>query len=130
MVAGEVKALAVTSAAAVEKIERLIENLTAQLGEVDGGLEGLNQTLEETRRVTDAYGEEVRGTGEAVRTFNERIGAQTEALTGRLGQLAEVIGAIREIQQNTEAAVIGSAQNVELASELIGRLDETRALAG
>ncbi len=129
VVAGEVKALAVTSAAAVEKIERLVDDLTAQLGEVDGGLQGLNQTLEETRRVTDEYGDEVRGTGAAVQTFNERIGTQIEALTGRLGQLAEVIGAIREIQQNTEAAVIGSAQNVELASELLERLDESRRLA-
>lgn len=127
VVAGEVKSLAVTAATAVEQIEGLVRDLTGQLGDVDDGLTGLNQSLAESRSATDDYGEQVRGTGTAVQTINDRIAQQVEGLAGRLGELSEVIGAIREIQQNTEAAVEGSAKNITLASELLDRLQDGRA---
>ena len=128
VVAKEVKELAATASAAVEKIEGLVHDLTNQLGDVDEGLKGLNQSLSETREATDQYREQVQGTGGTVRTINDRISERVEGLVDRLGDLSEVIGAIREIQQNTEAAVEGSAQNMKLASELLGHLDGSQAL--
>ena len=127
VVAGEVKSLAVTAAAAVEQIESLVQELSTQLSDVDDGLTGLSHSLTESRRAAGDYGERVRSTGETMQAMNDRVVQQVESLAGRLGELNEVIGAIREIQQNTEAAIEGSAQNITLANELLERLEEGRA---
>ena len=128
VVAGEVKMLAGTAAGAVESIEKLIRDLSEQLGEVDGGLRELKRSLSETRTAADDYGEQVRDAGGAAKSINDRISRQVQELSARLGDLSDVIGAIREIQQNTEAAVEGSAKNVALAGELVESLDRSRTL--
>ena len=128
VVAGEVKALAVASAESVEKIDRLVDSLTDQLSDVDGRLEELNAALLESRRITEDYDRKARGTGEAVRTINERTTSYVERLAEQLSLLSEVILAIREIQENTEAAITGSGKNMKLSSELLERLSEMRSI--
>ena len=128
VVAGEVKALAVTSAQSVERIDRLVRSLTEQLNDVDTRLEALNAALLESQQITDNYERKVRGTSDTVQAINDRTGSYIDRLAEHLKLLANVISAIREIQQNTEAAIVGSGNNMKLADELLERLSETRAI--
>ena len=113
----------------MERIDRLVGSLTDQLNDVIERLEALNTALLDSRRITDDYERKVRGASDTIQAINDRTASYIDRLAEHLEHLADVISAIREIQQNTEAAIVGSGNNVKLADELLEHLSETRTIA-
>lgn len=124
VVANEVKSLADESGRSVERIESLVAALSTQLDRVTENLAGLDQAIQTANQVTESYDQQARGAGEGLRATTSATGEQLARMQSQLKALSGVIEAIQEIQANTQAAVTGSANNMNLADQLLAQLDE------
>lgn len=117
VVAGEVKTLANSSSAATQDIDSRISELgiavttmTDKLARVSATL---NEILDEAKASTNRNRQVARAVSSAVMAAT---GSQ-DALLDQAEKLGKVIEQIEQIKANTEAAITGSAENMNLASE-------------
>lgn len=124
VVASEVRALAERSASDVRAIETLAQKLDTLLTDAVSKMRDVEAVVEESRETT-AFCRERSQTAAA-----EIVGVADEAaksagwISGRVSSFSGLIDDIRTIRNNTEAAIVGSARNMELATHIVGHIDQ------
>ena len=129
VVAGEVKTLAAQSGEAAVRIEELLTDLGGKLTGVSDGIRGLDEAMVASEQAADHYDSQFRATSDHIRALSGKASANCSSVEQQLNRFQEVIGAIREIKANTEAAITGSARNMELSSDLLQDLARARRAA-
>ncbi|RMG09392.1 MAG: hypothetical protein D6731_19540 [Planctomycetota bacterium] len=123
VVATEVKALAQKTGEIVERIAQLTGDLSQGANHLVERIDGLGEAMSTARTNVGRYADRVETTGQNIEALVTRGRATVETLSDHLGRLSDIIGDIRDIKSNTEAAVTGSARNIELSTGLLERLD-------
>ncbi len=127
VVANEVKMLAGQSGEAAERIESLLLDLGSQLTKVSQGIEGLDTAMSSSEQATGVYDSRFKETSEVISDLSGKACENVVRVTDQLQKLNDIIAAIREIKANTEAAITGSARNMDLSGDLIEKLDQANA---
>lgn len=130
VVAGEVKGLAGKTGDAVERIQTLTGDLSSVSKNFMGKIEGLDTSLTKTQERTVSYAGQVDETSSNIQELAGKALTNVGAMSGQLEKLSDITADIGDIKSNTEAAVTGSAKNIELSSDLLGSLEKARTRLG
>ena len=95
-----------------------------------GKIGGLDSSLTKAQEQTANYAGEVDETSSNIQELAGKAQANVGAMSGQLEKLSEITADIGDIKSNTEAAVTGSAKNIELSSDLLGSLETARTFLG
>ncbi len=124
VVAQEVRTLADRSHADASNIEESIDHLRDALDQlskeisiVANMLEDANQQSTECHDLSLQTGNRITSLGEGIRSFSSDM-------TTQLPLVMNLINDVRQIKENTEAAVTGSARNISLCDDAITALNQ------
>lgn len=127
VVAGEVKGLAASSAESAARIANLIGDMDRSMDEVTEKLRLLEAVFFKTKELADQYEVVIEKTGQNIQGVVDNSENSLERLTVNLEHLMTLIDAIGDIKQNTEAAVVGSRKNMELADQVLDKISVASA---
>ncbi len=126
VIAMEVRELAVRAGQDVERINGVLAALEAVQKQVSDQMSNVEHCIAENRSragdcaaLSDRAGEHLGQLSGQMRGFHADIASQ-------LPQLLALIDGVRQIKQNTEAAVDGSARNMALCEDAIAVLDPAK----
>lgn len=123
VVASEVKELAASVSHSAHEINTVLQDLSGQLQDVVGSVDGLVTIMADTRGTAAADQEKADDASQQMSNLLEKSRQQNNALGEDLPQLVTLTDEIRDIKSNTEAAVKGSAKNIELIDEVLSLID-------
>ncbi len=125
VIALEVRELAVRASQDVERINSVLaaldtvqKKVTEQMGHVEHCIAENRNRARDCAALSDEAGEHLGQLSGQMRSFHADIASQ-------LPQLLALMDGVRQIKQNTEAAVKGSANNMALCQEAIAVLGST-----
>ncbi len=95
-----------------------------------GKIEGLDASLTRAQKQTANYAGEVDETSSDIQELAGKAPTNVGAMSGPLEKLSGITADIGDIKSNTEAAVTGSAKNIELSSDLLGNLEKAKIRLG
>lgn len=127
VVASEVRTLAVETAESVVRITDLVQSLSEQLVSMVAGIDGVAMTISGAQNEAGRYDDRMRQSSETMGGLGVRARENHTVMQDQLVILRELTDAIRGIKENTEAAVSGSAKNIELTNEILAELSEASA---
>lgn len=122
VVAREVRDLADRSKADINDVTELVGQLELSQGGLLDRMAVVDHALANTIETSRSFATLSNGVSDDVKELTHLIlGASQEAAT-QLPTIMELLGGIQQIKANTEAAVSGSAKNIELCHETLGDL--------
>jgi methyl-accepting chemotaxis protein len=127
VVAGEVKELAGHVAGSVERIQKLVEDLNRGLAGVSDGIATLGSSMGQAEETASRHAQEAELTSQQMSELLETSRDQTEILGEELVGFASLTEDIRKIKANTEAAISGSARNMELSENIVQDIEVATA---
>lgn len=123
VVANEVKALARQASHSAEGITELVKGLQQRLSVLGDGIEGLSQTLQQTEQSTQSESAATEQKKQDISGRIERLVGSLSLMRTTIQQLSGLIDGVHEIKNNTQQAVAGSQQNIELVNDMLRNLD-------
>lgn len=122
VVANEVKDLATNVSKSVTQVNSLLETLNLGLKNLTEGIQSLEVTMTNTEEATKRDEEKSSATSVQMSALVDQMRQQLGFFNEELQKFHGLTDDIREIKSNTEAAITGSARNIELASNLLSEL--------
>ncbi len=122
VVANEVKDLATNVSKSVTQVNSLLETLNLGIKDLTEGIQSLEVTMTSTEEATKRDEEKSSATSIQMSTLVDQMRQQLSLFNEELQKFHGLTDNIREIKSNTEAAITGSARNIELASGLLKEL--------
>lgn len=123
VVAKEVRSLAdqshedaLTIEKTIDELQSVLEQLSEEISEVSELLKDANKQSTECHSLSLQTGSKINDLGENIRTFSDDM-------TVQLPLVLNLIDDVRQIKENTEAAVTGSARNIQLCDDVIDALE-------
>lgn len=125
VVANEVKNLATDVTGSVEQVNEVVGLLNSRLSHLTDGIQDLHVTI--TNAVDKAEEDELESqkTCELASILCQHSNKQRSLLSGELSEFSAIIDDIKEIKNNTESAIVGSAKNIELISQMTNEINYT-----
>ena len=125
VVAQEVRSLADQSHEDAMNIEKTIDELQSVLDQLSEEITEVSDLLQETnKQSTDCHTLSIQ-TGSKINDLGENIRTLSSDMTVQLPLVLNLINDVRQIKENTEAAVTGSARNIALCDDVIDALAPT-----
>jgi len=122
VVAQEVRSLADQSHEDALNIEKTIDQLQSVLEQLSEEITAVSELLEDAnRQSTDCHSLSLK-TGSKISDLGENIRTFSNDMTVQLPLVLNLINDVRQIKENTEAAVTGSARNIKLCDDVINAL--------
>jgi len=123
VVAQEVRSLADQSHEDALNIEKTIDQLQSVLEKLSGEITAVSELLKDAnKQSTDCHNLSIQ-TGTKINELGENIRTFSNDMTVQLPLVLNLINDVRQIKENTEAAVTGSARNIELCDDVINALE-------
>ncbi len=122
IVASEVKDLATNVSKSVTQVNALVQILNEGLKDLTHGIQSLETTMKNTEEKTKTDEQKSRDTSDKMSSLVTQTRQQLGLFNEELQKFNGLTDDIREIKGNTEAAISGSARNIELAVGLLGEL--------
>ncbi len=122
VVANEVKDLATNVSKSVSQVNALVETLNEGLKDLTQGIKSLETTMTNTEQETQKDAQKSQETSGRMSSLVNQSREQLSDFNNELQKFNGLTDDIREIKANTEAAISGSARNIELASGLLDEL--------
>ncbi|WP_419904810.1 methyl-accepting chemotaxis protein [Kiloniella sp.] len=122
VVANEVKDLATNVSKSVSQVNALVETLNEGLKDLTQGIKSLETTMTKTEQETQKDAQKSQATSGQMSSLVNQTREQLSHFNSELKQFNGFTDDIREIKGNTEAAISGSARNIELAKGLLDEL--------
>ena len=126
VVAAEVKSLARSAKQSAAEIEAQLACLSSAAGETTRFIEEMNETVDRTAKAGRASENEVAEMAASIRqTAATSLKTATQAAEQVEG-FQRVVGELEAVKRDTLAAIQGSARNIELTSEVFGRISSAQ----
>ena len=122
VVAGEVKALAHSSGQSASEIESLLNELAASASSVGETIGQLAGTLAEAAGTSAGARDEVKVITESIGQAAERADRTANQAADQVTEFEAVVKELETIKSDTEAAIKGSALNIELATSILQKI--------
>lgn len=123
VVAQEVRSLADQSHEDALNIEKTIDQLQSVLEQLSEEITAVSELLQDAnKQSTDCHNLSLQ-TGSKISDLGENIRTFSNDMTVQLPLVLNLINDVRQIKENTEAAVTGSARNIELCDDVISALE-------
>ncbi|MEM7507988.1 MAG: methyl-accepting chemotaxis protein [Pseudomonadota bacterium] len=119
IVATEVRDLAERSNKDLEEIGQVVHGLETSMRDLFGELSRLEDGLTGNRETSETCSNLSVGLCAEVRALSQRILNASETMARQVPAVVSLIEDIRQIQVNTQAAVTGSATNIELCNAIL-----------
>ena len=133
VIALEVRELADRASRDVGHIEHVLGALGETHDQMVGQMERIEGVITESRARADVCRETTTTSGQHIDELNREMRRFSDDITSQLPRIMTLIDGVRQIKQNTEAAVYGSARNVALCDDVLSELggsEKTKALPG
>jgi len=133
VIALEVRELADRASRDVGHIEHVLGALGETHDQMVGQMERIEGVITESRARADVCRETTTTSGQHIDELKREMRGFSDDITLQLPRIMTLIDGVRQIKQNTEAAVDGSARNVALCDDVLSELgdpEKTKALPG
>lgn len=126
VVAGEIKVLADGTDRSVAEIDALVLSMREMLEDLTNDLDQVDKELDATSDAMHGYRDKAQNVGEVVKTVSHNTSGNVSSMLSEASKIGQVIKAIQEIQNNTDAAIAGSDKNMSLSNSVINNLSEAQ----
>ena len=123
VVADEVRDLAEQANTDLTKIDDVISALDKSLNVLLKSVSGIEKELHGNRADVQTCRDLSVAVNERIQELSKQIVDNSNETATQLPALLALIEDVRELKSNTEAAVVGSARNIELCDDALARLD-------
>lgn len=122
VVAQEVKELAGNTGKSASEIDKLVQGLTSGLTDIVGNCRHLEKGMQESAGSGANSLANIENVREVLGEAVERTSKTATQAATQVGEFSAVVGQLNELKTETEAAITGSARNMEIASEVLEHL--------
>lgn len=124
VVASEVKQLAASTDKAAQSITEMLEGMTTSIGDIEGLVLSIGKMMENS---TVESKESVANTKFVMETIERTVVAvrnDAETMHKQSDEFGEIVACLQQIQTDTNAAIKGSARNIQLTADATDAVQE------